>query len=306
MSILLFAEYRFFVQQADKMLELKQEYQSYIVAIKKVLHDYNTLSAQQDNGDLGKYYSEGYAALAVKAVQAADKSSKENRQIDSSDAKEQFVVVNRETNYLRQSMINYLKEEKLDNLLNHLNLDEWRDYSDQVLDASKQKSNQRRRRGAAPRPRPITSSSKIKKIYATRPANLQHDINLAWPIERAQFWLSSFFGPRKKPRGFHTGIDMAASQGTPVKSAESGVVIRSGNYPGYGNMIEVVHNNKYRTRYAHLHKINAQVGAKVQKGMVIGEVGSTGHVHKKGKDPSHLHFEVHMFGRQVDPLFFLV
>ncbi|BDC34841.1 hypothetical protein Noda2021_07990 [Candidatus Dependentiae bacterium Noda2021] len=286
------------------MLELRQEYQSYVVAIKKVLHDYNTLSAQHHNGDVGKYYSEGYSTLAIKAVQGTDKSAKENRQTESGDSKEQFVVVNRETNYLRQSMIDYLKEEKLDNLLNHLNLDEWRDYSDQVLDASKQKTA--RRRGAAPRPRPITSSSRIKKIYATRPANLQHDINLLWPIERSQFWLSSFFGPRKKPRGFHTGIDMAASQGTPVKAAEAGVVIRSGSYPGYGNLIEVVHNNKYRTRYAHLHKINTQVGAKVQKGMVIGEVGSTGHVHKKGKDASHLHFEVHMFGRQVDPLFFLV
>jgi murein DD-endopeptidase MepM/ murein hydrolase activator NlpD len=287
------------------MVELKQEYQSYIVALKKVLHDYNTLVAQE-NDDLGKLASERYSQLAVRAARAVERSQK-NQSSDQTESKDtNFVVVNREISYLKQSMIDYLKAEKLDNLLNHLDLDEWRDYSDQVIDASKSKPSERKRKPAPKRPRPIVSSGRLKKIYATRPATMQHDISLAWPIERTQFWLSSFFGPRKKPKGFHTGVDMAASQGTPVRAAETGVVIRSGYYSGYGNMIEIVHNNKYRTRYAHLHKILAQVGTKVQKGALIGEVGSTGHVHKKGTDASHLHFEVHMFGRQVDPLYFLI
>ncbi len=123
LSILLYAEYRFFVKQADKMVELKQEYQSYIVALKKVLHDYNTLVAQE-NDDLGKLASERYSQLAVRAARAVERSQK-NQSSDQTESKDtNFVVVNREISYLKQSMIDYLKAEKLDNLLNHLDLDE--------------------------------------------------------------------------------------------------------------------------------------------------------------------------------------
>src|ERR1051325_11399402 len=84
------------------------------------------------------------------------------------------------------------------------------------------------------------------------------DITFAWPIDRSQFWLSSPYGPRRNPnrtRGFHWGIDMAAIKGTTVSAVASGTVVEAGFNKGYGNTIVIKHNDKYRTRYAHLHRI---------------------------------------------------
>ena len=105
---------------------------------------------------------------------------------------------------------------------------------------------------------------------------------------------------------YHYGIDMAALKGTPIKAAASGIVIESALHPGYGNYVLIVHNKKYKTRYAHLHKRKVQVGQKVKAGQIIGTVGDTGLVRKSGKDASHLHFEVYVFGQHVNPLSLLV
>ena len=130
-----------------------------------------------------------------------------------------------------------------------------------------------------------------------------------WPIDRSQFWLSSLFGKRKKPNGswgFHSGIDMAALKGTPVKAAAGGTVIEARYAQGYGNTVVIKHNNKYKTRYAHLDKIIAKKGQKVSRGQLIGKVGDTGFVRKSGKDASHLHFELYAFGKKINPLYLIV
>ncbi len=138
----------------------------------------------------------------------------------------------------------------------------------------------------------------------------KRDIYFAWPIENSQFWLSSFFGPRKQPSGawgFHYGIDMAALKGTPVKAAYAGMVVEATHGAGFGKTVVVMHNNKYKTRYAHLNTILVRIGQKVEQGEIIGKVGDTGIVRSKsGRDPSHLHFEVYKFGKRVNPMYYLV
>jgi murein DD-endopeptidase MepM/ murein hydrolase activator NlpD len=130
-----------------------------------------------------------------------------------------------------------------------------------------------------------------------------------WPIDLNKFWLSSVYGMRKHPRGgkrFHYGIDLAALRGTPVEASAAGVVIQAQYVAGYGNNIIVKHNNKYKTRYAHLHKIYVKKGQKVKQGQKIGAVGATGYVRKSGRDASHLHFEIYADGRHVNPLKYLL
>ncbi|MBP6892687.1 M23 family metallopeptidase [Candidatus Babeliales bacterium] len=136
----------------------------------------------------------------------------------------------------------------------------------------------------------------------------QRDFVFSWPIDLQNFWLSSLFGPRRRPNGhveFHHAIDMAACKGTPVKAAASGKVILAQNLSGYGNCVMLEHNSRYKTRYAHLHRIMVRPGQMVDVGDVIGSVGDTGLVRKSGRDASHLHFEVHQDGRRVNPLGFL-
>ena len=133
-------------------------------------------------------------------------------------------------------------------------------------------------------------------------------VSFSWPLNRSSFWISSYFGPRKKPGGgtkFHYGIDMAALKGTPVYAAAWGEIVEADYARGYGNTVVVKHNATYETRYAHLHKILVEVGKKVKKGDCIGQVGDTGSVRKSGSDASHLHFEVYVAGKKVNPMKYL-
>jgi murein DD-endopeptidase MepM/ murein hydrolase activator NlpD len=99
----------------------------------------------------------------------------------------------------------------------------------------------------------------------------------------------------------HTGVDLAATQGTPVYAAADGSVSYAAVRGGYGNLVEVQHPNGYATRYAHLSAIAAGVRrhVPVRQGDVIGYVGSTG----LATGP-HLHYEVRRKGRPVDPMVF--
>jgi len=114
--------------------------------------------------------------------------------------------------------------------------------------------------------------------------------------------LSSNFGTRvdpktKKSNSFHSGIDFAAPQGTPVYAAESGTIIRAEfNRNGYGNLIVIQHSENLTTYYGHLHKISVKVGEKVNRRQLIGEVGSTGN-----STGPHLHFEVRRGGVALNP-----
>jgi murein DD-endopeptidase MepM/ murein hydrolase activator NlpD len=106
----------------------------------------------------------------------------------------------------------------------------------------------------------------------------------------------SGFGP--KSDGLHNdGINIQASKGTPVRSAEAGEVVYQGNQiEGYGNMILVRHRDGYLTAYAHLEKILVKNGDRVSRGQTIGTVGNTGSV-----SLPQLHFEVRRGKEAIDP-----
>lgn len=103
--------------------------------------------------------------------------------------------------------------------------------------------------------------------------------------------------PIYKTVKFHAGMDFSAFTGTPVYATGNGVVRKAGWEGLYGNCIEIDHGFGYLTRYAHLHKIEVRMGQKVVRGQTIGRVGSTG----KSTGP-HLHYEVHVKGKVVNPI----
>lgn len=96
---------------------------------------------------------------------------------------------------------------------------------------------------------------------------------------------------------FHSGMDFSAPMGTDVYATGDGKVVQMGWQTGYGNRIVVDHGFGYQTIYAHLQEFRTKVGKKVVRGEVIGGVGSTG----KSTGP-HLHYEVHVKGKVVNPV----
>jgi Membrane proteins related to metalloendopeptidases len=103
--------------------------------------------------------------------------------------------------------------------------------------------------------------------------------------------------PIYKTKKFHAGMDFSAPEGTDVYVTGDGVVAKMGWESGYGNTIEIDHGFGYRTVYAHLHDFRTKLGKRVVRGEVIGGVGNTG----KSTGP-HLHYEVHVKGKHVNPV----
>ncbi len=121
--------------------------------------------------------------------------------------------------------------------------------------------------------------------------------SFSWPVTGT---ITSPFGWRSNPFGgapeFHQGLDIAAPSGTTVTAAASGTVIMAQWYGGYGNYILIDHGAGYSTGYGHLSAIYVSTGQAVQRGQAIGAVGSTG----QSTGP-HLHFEIRIAGKPVDP-----
>lgn len=156
----------------------------------------------------------------------------------------------------------------------------------------------------------VLKNNKEKTLLDKLTKKLRREPIFIWPVNRTSFWLSSVFGPRKNPDGkwgFHTGIDLAAIKGTPIYAAGSGKILEAMYLNGYGNTILIEHDSKFRTRYAHLDEILVRKNQKVKKSDLIGRVGSTGIVRKSKKngDASHLHFEIYVYGKHVNPFYFL-
>jgi len=117
--------------------------------------------------------------------------------------------------------------------------------------------------------------------------------------------LTSSYGVRSDPfRGsaaMHAGIDIAGPIGTPIYATADGIVGRSEyNNGGYGNLVELNHGQGIQTRYGHLSRRIVEPGQRVRRGQLIGLMGSTGR-----STGSHLHYEVRIDGRAVNPVPFM-
>lgn len=114
-------------------------------------------------------------------------------------------------------------------------------------------------------------------------------------------YITSLFGWRVSPfgfgRDFHSGIDIAAAVGTPIKATAPGEVETAGWGGGYGNMVRIKHKYGYETIYAHCSRLNVKTGDIIKKGQIIAFVGDTGSV-----TGSHCHYELRLGGIQIDPL----
>ncbi|HEX6661811.1 MAG TPA: M23 family metallopeptidase [Sphingomicrobium sp.] len=116
---------------------------------------------------------------------------------------------------------------------------------------------------------------------------------------------TSGFGVRSDPfhagAAMHPGIDLAGSYGTPIYATADGTVLRAGwNSGGYGNLVEVDHGRGITTRYGHMSAILVSPGQHVVRGQQVGRMGSTGR-----STGNHLHYEVRIDGRAVNPIPFM-
>lgn len=123
------------------------------------------------------------------------------------------------------------------------------------------------------------------------------------PVKTAEFM--SAYGRRTDPFErrirMHEGIDLAAPIGTPIYVTAEGTILRAGwNSGGYGNFVEVDHGRGIITRYGHLSAILVRAGQHVTRGQQVGRMGSTGR-----STGSHLHYEVRIDGRAVNPIPFM-
>ncbi|MEE4539144.1 MAG: M23 family metallopeptidase [Erythrobacter sp.] len=123
------------------------------------------------------------------------------------------------------------------------------------------------------------------------------------PVMNAR--VSSNFGLRRHPvlgrQKQHKGIDFAAPTGTPVYATADGMVGRADWFSSYGLFISIDHGAELETRYAHLSRLAVAAGQQVEKGDLIGYVGSTG----RSTGP-HLHYEVRVEGKAVNPAPYMV
>ena len=116
---------------------------------------------------------------------------------------------------------------------------------------------------------------------------------------------TSGFGVRSDPfhsgAAMHPGIDLAGSYGTPIYATADGTVLRAGwNSGGYGNLVEIDHGRGITTRYGHMSAILVHPGDHVTRGQQVGRMGSTGR-----STGNHLHYEVRIDGRAVNPIPFM-
>ena len=102
-------------------------------------------------------------------------------------------------------------------------------------------------------------------------------------------------------RAFHSGVDISAQPGKPVKASAAGVVIRTEEYGGLGRAVHVAHGFGITTVYGHLSRLTVTPGQRLNRGDIVGLVGNTGRA-----TGFHLHYEVQVNGEAVNPLTYMV
>jgi len=128
-----------------------------------------------------------------------------------------------------------------------------------------------------------------------------HSLGLIQPVDgiySSSFGLRRFFNDQA--RNPHSGLDIAAAEGTPIKAATDGIVINTGEYFFNGNTVFIDHGQGMISMYCHMHSIAVEQGQTVAREELIGTVGQTGRV-----TGAHLHWGVIMNSNMVDPELFL-
>jgi len=145
-----------------------------------------------------------------------------------------------------------------------------------------------------------TKEAQLQAMDSVLSGRKQEASNYLANIPVRDGYITSRFGYRTDPFtghiAFHSGIDFAGPEGSPVYAVAPGVVTWAGDKTGYGNMVEINHGDGYSTRYAHASTINVKVGDMVSKDQLVAHIGSTG----RSTGP-HLHYEVLVDGHQIDP-----
>jgi murein DD-endopeptidase MepM/ murein hydrolase activator NlpD len=135
--------------------------------------------------------------------------------------------------------------------------------------------------------------SQQRDIYLSTPSG--------WPVDGR---ITSPYGNREHPTSgkdeFHSGIDIAADPGRPVRATADGIVSFAGWSGGNGNLIVLEHGFKYSTFYGHNKSVAVKVGQRVKRGDIISYIGSTGN-----STGPHVHYEVWQEGRPINPIKYL-
>lgn len=144
-------------------------------------------------------------------------------------------------------------------------------------------------------------SVEMRQAFSTWSESLKPDFAMNLPVDGVR---SSSFGSRSffngQPRNPHSGMDIAAPEGTPILAPAPGVILTTGNYFFNGNTIIMDHGHGLISLYCHMNTIDVEPGAEIAAGEQIGRVGSTGRV-----TGPHLHWSVNLNNVRVDPALFL-
>lgn len=133
--------------------------------------------------------------------------------------------------------------------------------------------------------------------FKSQNVELDFDLPVTGPFS-SPFGLKRFLN--EQPRSPHSGLDIAAAEGADIKAPSSGVVTASGDYFFNGNTVLIDHGQGLITMYCHMSRIDVEVGDQLERGQLIGAVGSTGRV-----TGPHLHWAVSLNNTRVDPILFL-
>ena len=210
------------------------------------------------------------------------------------------VILNEETVGLVDNMdeaeqaINQIKEEHKDDEVN-LELSVTENYTENISDISIETVQVAQ----------AQVEEKVSTLVAEKEAQKEEEEKSKYPningvllaVTPVSGTITSRFGVVSSIRsGAHTGTDIAAPTGTPIKAVASGTVTFAEKSGSYGNLIKITHENGVETWYGHCSKLYATVGQKVEAGDVIAAVGSTGN-----STGPHLHLEIRIDGTAINP-----
>ena len=147
----------------------------------------------------------------------------------------------------------------------------------------------------------IRESRIMKRAFTSWNESRSGNLRMEWPVSgpiSSPFGLTRFFN--EQPRKPHSGIDIAAPEGSPIKAPKSGKVLATGEYFFNGNTVILDHGQGFISMFCHLDSIEVQTGNLLRRGETLGTVGQTG----RATGP-HLHWSLNLNNVRIDPMLFL-